>query len=43
MQVWECPRCNAVVKAVATQVVHRCPSYQNKHVDFAPQESKAGK
>ena len=38
---WICPKCGREVLANATQVVHRCPSNQNKPTNFnqvAPQD-----
>lgn len=36
---WTCPKCGVTVKAIATQVTHRCPSNKNQHTDFKPEEN----
>lgn len=35
---WTCPKCKATVKAIASQVTHRCPSNRNQHTDFVRDE-----
>lgn len=35
---WKCPRCKTFVTALATEVVHRCPSDKNKLVSFKKEE-----
>ena len=34
LTTWRCPKCGTTIKAVATQVTHRCPSNKNLHTEF---------
>jgi len=34
MRYFECPKCNAKVHAIATDVTHRCPSNKSKFTPF---------
>ena len=34
MRILECPKCHAVVRAVASDVAHRCPRFKNQYVAF---------
>lgn len=38
MRYFSCPKCNLKVKALATDVSHRCPSFQRKLVAFVREE-----
>jgi|APCry1669192010_1035390.scaffolds.fasta_scaffold03208_10 hypothetical protein len=37
MTNWKCPKCELVVKAIATQVTHRCPSNKNEPTNLEEQ------
>ena len=34
MRKFECPKCKENVKALASEVGHRCPSFKSKWVDW---------
>jgi len=43
MKSWECPKCRMSVKALASEVTHRCPSMKQQIVAFVPESSKETK
>jgi hypothetical protein len=34
MRKWICPKCQHEVRAIATQVAHRCPSNKNLMTEY---------
>ena len=43
MKTWVCPKCTMSVKAIASEVTHRCPSNKQQIVAFVPEPSKETK
>jgi hypothetical protein len=39
MKEFKCPSCKATVRAIATEVTHRCPSNKNQTTRFVLQET----
>ena len=40
MSTWKCDKCELIVKAIASQVTHKCPSFKNQITVFVKQEKE---
>jgi hypothetical protein len=40
MKTWICPKCLKSVKALASEVTHRCPNMKQQIVAFVPEPSE---